>query len=178
MQSGPAGGGRRRGCPAGPHLAQHVFGGKLSTISAKEFADAIDLSEVVELYVVREFAECATEENTEALKWSLSKIEVVARECKPNAAFNGFRGILAKGAGNVFVEQALTRLRGVVLLGILRVTMSPWRLLKQVRELQLVPEAIVVHDPGAAKEAMRTSETALFCSAALVTNCHTARKSG
>jgi GntR family transcriptional regulator, trigonelline degradation regulator len=131
----------------------------VSTISAKEIADAIDLSEVVELYIVREFAECATEENTEALKRSLSKIEVAAREGRPNAAnaaLDEFHGILAKGADNVFVEQALTRLRGIVLLGILRLTMSPERLLKQARELQFVLEAIVIHDPGAAEEAMRT----------------------
>jgi GntR family transcriptional regulator, trigonelline degradation regulator len=142
----------------------------VTVVSAKEAADAYALRRVIEDYAVREFCVRATRQHMQALRDAFDDLEVATRENNPTeaiAANDRFFGVLARGAENVFLEQTLARLRGLILIARCESISSPGRLLVNLDELRAIFDALIRRDQTGAETAInKHAENA--CRTALV----------
>ncbi len=127
-------------------------------LSTKEVEDGYAISGVIEAYAAREFCKNATEDHVAGLKTAFDSLETATAGNSAAAALSAndlFFEALGRGADNVFLEQTLSRVRGLLLMARSESITSPGRIRENLEEIRVIFEAVVGRNEEVAAEAVR-----------------------
>jgi GntR family transcriptional regulator, trigonelline degradation regulator len=127
-------------------------------LSTKEVEDGYAISGVIEAYAAREFCKNATEDDIESLRDAFASLEAATAGNATAAAISAndrFFEALGRGADNVFLEQTLSRVRGLLLMARRESMSSPGRIRQNMEEIRAIFEAVIGRNEETAAEAVK-----------------------